>query len=160
MEQSTRSITIPYIPGDGIGPEIMAASRAVIDAAVRNATSGSAAIQWHELLAGEAAFRTTGEWLPVSTLQAIRTRGVGFKGPLTTPIGGGIRSLNVAIRQALDLYSSVRPVRYFEGVPSPVKEPHKMNIVIFRENTEDVYKGIEWKRGSEEALAMIEFMRS
>ena len=153
-------IIVPYIPGDGVGPEIMEASRAVIDAAVSKATGGSVAIQWQEHLAGEAAFRRTGEWLPVSTLQAIRTSGVGFKGPLTTPIGGGIRSLNVAIRQALDLYSSVRPVRYFDGVPSPVKEPHKMNIVIFRENTEDVYKGIEWKRGSKEALAMIEFMRS
>ena len=160
MEQNTSSVIVPYIPGDGVGPEIMEASRAVIDAAVSKATGGSVAIQWHEHLAGEAAFRRTGEWLPVSTLQAIRARGVGFKGPLTTPIGGGIRSLNVTIRQALDLYSSVRPVRYFEGVPSPVKEPHKMNIVIFRENTEDVYKGIEWKRGSKEALAMIEFMRS
>ena len=159
MEQNTRSVIVPYIPGDGVGPEIMEASRAVIDAAVIKATGGSVAIQWHEHLAGEAAFRRTGEWLPVSTLQAIRARGVGFKGPLTTPIGGGIRSLNVTIRQALDLYSSVRPVRYFEGVPSPVKEPHKMNIVIFRENTEDVYKGIEWKRGSKEALAMIEFLR-
>ncbi|MCX6657321.1 MAG: isocitrate/isopropylmalate family dehydrogenase, partial [Euryarchaeota archaeon] len=160
MEQNTRSVIVPYIPGDGVGPEIMEASRAVIDAAVSKATGGSVAIQWHEHLAGEAAFMRTGEWLPVSTLQAIRARGVGFKGPLTTPIGGGIRSLNVTIRQALDLYSSVRPVRYFEGVPSPVKEPHKMNIVIFRENTEDVYKGIEWKRGSKEALAMIEFLRS
>ena len=160
MEQNTKSIIVPYIPGDGVGPEIMEASRAVIDAAVSKATGGSMAIQWHELLAGEAAFKTTGERLPVSTLQAIRAIGVGFKGPLTTPIGGGIRSLNVAIRQALDLYSSVRPVRYFQGVPSPVKEPHKMNIVIFRENTEDVYKGIEWKRGSKEALAMIKFMRS
>jgi isocitrate dehydrogenase len=143
LEQITRSIIVPYIPGDGVGPEIMEASRAVIDAAVNKATCGSVAIQWHEHLAGETAFRRTGEWLPVSTLQAIRERGVGYKGPLTTPIGGGIRSLNVTMRQALDLYSSVRPVRYFEGVPSPVKEPHKMNIVIFRENTEDVYKGIE-----------------
>ena len=159
MEQITRSVIVPYIPGDGVGPEIMDASRAIIDAAVSKATGGSVVIRWHEHLAGEAAFRRTGEWLPVSTLQAIRARGVGFKGPLTTPIGGGIRSLNVTIRQALDLYSSVRPVRYFEGVPSPVKEPHKMNIVIFRENTEDVYKGIEWKRGSKEALAMIEFLR-
>ncbi len=160
MEKNSKSIMIPYIPGDGIGPEIMSASRAVIDAAVVKATSGSIAIQWHEQLAGDAAFRRTGEWLPAPTLDAIRARGVALKGPLTTPIGGGIRSLNVSIRQALDLYSSVRPVRYFEGVPSPVKEPHKMNIVIFRENTEDVYRGIEWKRGSKEALAMIEFMRS
>lgn len=160
MEKNSKSIMIPYIPGDGIGPEIMSASRAVIDAAVVKATSGSIAIQWHEQLAGDAAFRRTGEWLPTPTLDAIRARGVALKGPLTTPIGGGIRSLNVSIRQALDLYSSVRPVRYFEGVPSPVKEPHKMNIVIFRENTEDVYRGIEWKRGSKEALAMIEFMRS
>jgi isocitrate dehydrogenase len=160
LERNARSIIVPYIPGDGVGPEIMEASRAVIDASVSRSTGGSVAIQWHEHLAGEAAYRRTGEWLPVSTLQAMRARGVGFKGPLTTPIGGGIRSLNVTIRQELDLYSSVRPVRYFEGVPSPVKEPQKMNIVIFRENTEDVYKGIEWKRGSEEALAMIEFMRS
>lgn len=160
MEEKTRSIIVPCIPGDGVGPEIMDAARMVIDVAVERSSGGSVAIEWQEHLAGEAAFKRTGEWLPSSTLQAIQTQGVALKGPLTTPVGGGIRSLNVTIRQTLDLFASVRPVRYFEGVPSPVKEPQKMDIVIFRENTEDVYKGIEWKRGSPEALAMIEFLES
>jgi isocitrate dehydrogenase len=155
-----REIRVPFIPGDGIGPELMAVARAVVDAALDRSTKGAAAIKWEELLAGEAAFKATGEYLPAGTLEAIKLRGVALKGPLTTPIGGGIRSLNVAMRQALDLYSSVRPVRYFEGVPSPVKEPGKLNVVIFRENTEDVYKGIEWRRGSKEAKDVIDFLRS
>jgi len=153
-----RDITVPFIPGDGIGPELMAVARRVIDEAVRKAGQGSVTIKWEELPAGEMAFRSSGEHLPSSTLDSIRARGVALKGPLTTPVGGGIRSLNVAIRQALDLYACVRPVRYFEGVPSPMKDPGKMNVVIFRENTEDVYKGIEWKRGSKEAKALIEYL--
>lgn len=153
-----REITIPFIPGDGVGPELMAVARAVIDAAVLKAEHGSVAIKWEELPAGEAAFRSVGEHLPARTLEVIRARGVALKGPLTTPIGGGIRSLNVAMRQALDLYACVRPVRYFEGVPSPMKDPAKMNIVIFRENTEDVYKGIEWKRGSKEAGELMDYL--
>ncbi|MBU0684949.1 MAG: NADP-dependent isocitrate dehydrogenase [Thermoplasmatota archaeon] len=160
MNREIKQIRIPFIPGDGIGPDIMAAARSVIDAAVGKATEGTATLIWEELLAGEAAFKAVGEWLPSKTLQMIRDRGISLKGPLTTPIGGGIRSLNVSIRQALDLYCSVRPVRYFEGVPSPVKEPQKMNIVIFRENTEDVYKGIEWRSGSKEALELIGFLKS
>jgi len=155
-----REVMVPFIPGDGIGPELMTVARAVVDAALDKSTNGAVAIKWEELLAGEAAFKATGEHLPARTLESIKLRGVALKGPLTTPIGGGIRSLNVAMRQALDLYSSVRPVRYFEGVPSPVKEPGKLNVVIFRENTEDVYKGIEWRRGSKEAMDVIEFLRS
>jgi len=155
-----REIRVPFIPGDGIGPELMAVARTVVDAALDRSTKGAVTIKWEEFLAGEAAFKATGEYLPAGTLEAIKLRGVALKGPLTTPIGGGIRSLNVAIRQALDLYSSVRPVRYFEGVPSPVKEPGKLNVVIFRENTEDVYKGIEWRRGSKEAKDVIDFLRS
>ncbi|MGQ9588245.1 MAG: NADP-dependent isocitrate dehydrogenase [Thermoplasmata archaeon] len=153
------NIVVPYISGDGIGPEIMGVARAVVDEAVRRATGSARKIRWQEILAGETAFRKTGQWLPEETVEAIRANGVALKGPLTTPVGGGIRSLNVAIRQALDLYASVRPVRYFQGVPSPVKEPEKMNVVIFRENTEDVYKGVEWKRGSQEALEVLEFLR-
>jgi isocitrate dehydrogenase len=160
MNREIRRIRIPFIPGDGIGPGIMTAARSVIDAAVGKTSEGSVALAWEELLAGETAYRSVGEWLPAKTLQIIKDRGVSLKGPLTTPIGGGIRSLNVSIRQALDLFCSVRPVRYFEGVPSPVKEPQKMNIVIFRENTEDVYKGIEWRRGSKEALDLIGFLKS
>jgi isocitrate dehydrogenase len=155
-----REINVPFIPGDGVGPELMTVARKVLDAALDKSTKGAVTIKWEELPAGEAAFKVTGEYLPALTLEAIRTRGVALKGPLTTPVGGGIRSLNVAIRQALDLYSSVRPVRYFEGVPSPVKEPGKLNVVIFRENTEDVYKGIEWKRGSKEAKDVMDFLRS
>ena len=155
-----RELRIPFISGDGIGPELMSVACRVVDAALERTTKGSVTVKWEELLAGEAAFRSTGQYLPAKTLEAIKLRGVALKGPLTTPIGGGIRSLNVAIRQALDLYASVRPVRYFEGVPSPVKEPGKLSVVIFRENTEDVYKGIEWKRGSKEAKDMIDFLRS
>jgi isocitrate dehydrogenase len=155
-----RELMVPFIPGDGIGPELMVVARTVIDAALDRSTKGAVTIKWEELLAGESAFKATGEYLPIRTLEAIKLRGVALKGPLTTPVGGGIRSLNVAIRQALDLYSSVRPVRYFEGVPSPVKEPGKLNVVIFRENTEDVYKGIEWRQGSKEAKDVIDFLRS
>ena len=157
MAQVQKEILVPCIPGDGIGPEIMAAAKSVIDAAVAKSYGGSTRIVWEELLAGEAANRAVGQDLTAHTLQQIRLRGVALKGPLTTPIGGGIRSLNVAIRQKLDLYASVRPVRYFKGVPSPVREPQKLNVVIFRENTEDVYKGIEWRRGSKEAHEVIEF---
>jgi isocitrate dehydrogenase len=153
-------IIVPFIPGDGIGPEIMSVSRKAIDAAVRRASNGSTQLVWTELIAGEAARKKTGQWLPQKTLSAIRAHGIALKGPLTTLVGSGIRSLNVAIRQALDLYANVRPVRYFVGVPSPVKEPHKMNMVIFRENTEDVYKGIEWKKGSPEADAVLKLVRS
>lgn len=159
MGINSRGFVVPFIPGDGIGPEIMDAARAVIDASVKKTTAGSITVQWEELSAGERAFRSTGEWLPPRTLAAIRDRGVALKGPLTTPVGGGIRSLNVTIRQALNLYASVRPVRYFKGVPSPVRDPEKVNLVIFRENTEDVYKGIEWKCGSKEAKDMLVFLR-
>ncbi len=155
-----KELVIPVIPGDGIGPEVVAVTKKLIDAAVNASTAGYVSIRWQEVLAGEAAFNATGEWLPGSTLGDIRAKGVALKGPLTTPVGGGIRSLNVAIRQALDLYASVRPVRYFEGVPSPVKEPQRLNVVIFRENTEDVYKGLEWRCGSKEALGIMAFLKS
>jgi isocitrate dehydrogenase len=153
-------IVVPFIPGDGIGPEIMAVSKTAIDAAVSKSSSRSVHLDWREIAAGDAAHKKTAQWLPEETLAAIKEHGVALKGPLTTPVGSGIRSLNVAIRQALDLYACVRPVRYFQGVPSPVREPHKMNMVIFRENTEDVYKGIEWKRGSAEANAVLSLIRS
>ncbi len=147
--------TIPFIAGDGIGPEIWEASRGVIDAAVAKAYDGQKAIQWIEVLAGEKAFNETSDWLPEATLAAIKEAKVALKGPLTTPIGGGIRSLNVALRQDLDLFACVRPVRYFTGVPSPLKEPEKTDMVIFRENTEDVYAGIEFEKGSSEAAELI-----
>lgn len=150
---------IPFIAGDGIGPEIWEASRKVIDAAVAKAYSGEKQIQWTEILAGEKAFKETGEWLPEATLTAIKTAKVALKGPLTTPIGGGIRSLNVALRQDLDLFACVRPVRYFNGVPSPLKEPEKTNMVIFRENTEDVYAGIEFAKGTAEVNALISLLQ-
>ena len=150
---------IPFIAGDGIGPEIWEASRKVIDAAVAKAYSGEKQIQWTEILAGEKAFNETGEWLPEATLTAIKTAKVALKGPLTTPIGGGIRSLNVALRQDLDLFACVRPVRYFNGVPSPLKEPEKSNMVIFRENTEDVYAGIEFAKGTAEVNALISLLQ-
>jgi isocitrate dehydrogenase len=136
----------------------MRAARMVIDAAVAASSEGSELVDWRELQAGESSYRETGEWLPQPTLDAIKLHGVALKGPLTTPVGGGIRSLNVAIRQKLDLYASVRPVRFFRGVPSPVKEPEKMDIVIFRENTEDVYKGLEWPFGSKEAQELRTFL--
>ncbi len=160
MDDAHRVIRIPYIPGDGIGPDIMSATMRVLDAAIEVATAGATRIEWEELLAGEKAFKQTGSWLPEQTLTAIEERCVAIKGPLTTPVGGGIRSLNVAIRQVLELYASVRPSRHYSGVPSPVKHPEKLDVVIFRENTEDVYKGIEWKRGSDEATRLMEFLRS
>ena len=151
---------IPYIEGDGIGPDIWRASVRVFDAAVRKAFDGARRVVWFEVLAGEKAHERTGEWLPGDTLEAARAYRVAIKGPLTTPVGGGIRSLNVSIRQLLDLYACVRPVRYFRGTPSPVRSPEQMDVVIFRENTEDVYSGIEWEQGSEEARRLIEYLES
>jgi isocitrate dehydrogenase len=149
---------IPFIEGDGTGPDIWRASVRVFDAAVKAAYGGKKQIQWMEVLAGEKAKNLTGEWLPETTLRAIDEYSVAIKGPLTTPVGGGIRSLNVTMRQVLDLYACVRPVRYFSGVPSPVKHPEKLNVIIFRENTEDVYAGIEWAQGTPEAARIIEFL--
>src|SRR5712691_6601451 len=149
---------IPFIEGDGTGPDIWRAARQVFDAVVEKISSGKRRIDWLEVLAGEKAFKQVGNWLPEATLDAIRTHRVAIKGPLTTPVGGGIRSLNVALRQVLDLYACVRPVRYFDGVPSPVKHPEKVNVIIFRENTEDVYAGIEWPAGSPEAQKLIAFL--
>ena len=142
---------IPFIIGDGTGPDIWAAASRVIDAAVAKAYDGQKSIVWKEVLAGEKAFNLTGEWLPQATLDAINEYIIAIKGPLTTPIGGGIRSLNVALRQSLDLYTCLRPVQYFQGVPSPVKHPEDVDMVIFRENTEDIYAGIEYPQGSEQA---------
>jgi isocitrate dehydrogenase len=159
LNSAVKTIAVPFISGDGVGPEIMASTRRVIDRALEISYSGKITIAWEELLAGEAAHRATGEWLPKATLNSIESRGVALKGPLMTPVGGGIRSLNVAIRQALDLYASVRPVRYFKGVPSPVKHPERMNMVIFRENTEDVYRGVEWKSGSKEVAELLSFLK-
>src|SRR5213594_902269 len=149
---------IPFIEGDGTGPDIWRAARRVFDAAVERTSGGRRRVEWLEVLAGEKAFNATNSWLPQATLDAIRAHRVAIKGPLTTPVGGGIRSLNVALRQILDLYACIRPVRYFEGVPSPMKEPGKLNIIIFRENIEDVYAGIEYKAHSAEADAVIEFL--
>ena len=151
---------IPFIEGDGIGADIWAASQPVIDAAVQLAFGGQRRIVWQEIYAGEKSIQVNGAgaWLPVATLEAIRRHRVAIKGPLTTPVGGGIRSLNVALRQELDLYACVRPVRYFSGVPSPVKRPEALDVVIFRENTEDVYMGLEWQEGSEAALALIKHL--
>ncbi|AWP26320.1 isocitrate dehydrogenase, NADP-dependent [Paenibacillus vortex V453] len=150
---------IPFIEGDGTGRDIWKASKRVLDAAVEKAYSGSKKIAWYEVFAGEKAYNTYGEWLPNDTLEAIREYIVAIKGPLTTPIGGGIRSLNVALRQELDLYTCLRPVRYFTGVPSPVKRPELVDMVIFRENTEDIYAGIEYKEGSEEVKKVIKFLQ-
>ena len=152
--------TIPFIEGDGTGPDIWASTRRVIDAAVARCYGESRAIQWLEILAGEKAFQTTGEWLPKATIEALKKYGVSIKGPLTTPVGEGMRSLNVTLRQVLDLYACVRPVRYYQGVVSPVKHPEQVNMVIFRENTEDVYAGIEWQAGTEQANRVIEFLRN
>ncbi|MFM7079557.1 MAG: NADP-dependent isocitrate dehydrogenase [Bacteroidota bacterium] len=149
---------IPFIEGDGTGPDIWASSVRVIDAAVEKAYSGKRKIIWKEVLAGEKAFNQTGNWLPDETLDVIREHLIAIKGPLTTPVGGGIRSLNVALRQILDLYVCLRPVRWFEGVPSPVKHPEKTNMVIFRENTEDIYAGIEYMAGTPEAQKVIDFL--
>jgi isocitrate dehydrogenase len=151
---------IPFIEGDGIGPDIMNASKRVWDAAVEKAYGGKKKIIWIEIYAGEKANDIYGEYLPQDTINAIEKFIVAIKGPLTTPVGGGFRSLNVTLRRVLDLYACVRPVRYFKGVPSPVVHPEKMDIVIFRENTEDVYAGIEWAEGSKEAGEIIESSQS
>ncbi|HIZ53312.1 MAG TPA: NADP-dependent isocitrate dehydrogenase [Candidatus Enterococcus avicola] len=150
---------IPYIPGDGIGQEIWQASQPVFDAALAKAYNGQKKIIWQEILAGEKSFNQTGEWLPEATLDAIHNAKIAIKGPLTTPVGGGIRSINVTLRQKLDLFACVRPVRYFEGVPSPVKEPEKTDMVIFRENTEDVYAGIEFAIDEPKTKKIIEFLQ-
>ncbi|MDQ0224625.1 NADP-dependent isocitrate dehydrogenase [Metabacillus niabensis] len=151
---------IPFIEGDGIGPDIWAAASRVLEAAVEKAYNGEKKIVWKEVLAGEKAFNQTGEWLPDETLEVIREYLIAIKGPLTTPIGGGIRSLNVALRQELDLFTCLRPVRYFQGVPSPVKRPEDTDMVIFRENTEDIYAGIEYAKGTEEVEKLINFLKN
>jgi len=150
---------IPFIEGDGTGPDIWAASKRILDAAVEKAYKGEKKIAWYEVFAGEKAFNTFNSWLPADTLTAIREYIVAIKGPLTTPVGGGIRSLNVALRQELDLYVCLRPVRYFQGVPSPVKRPELVDMVIFRENTEDIYAGIEYQEGTAEVKKVIEFLQ-
>ncbi|MCP1354960.1 NADP-dependent isocitrate dehydrogenase [Aneurinibacillus migulanus] len=151
---------VPYIEGDGTGPDIWNASVRVLDAAVEKAYNGEKKIAWYEVYAGEKSFNKYGEWLPKDTLTAINEYLVAIKGPLTTPVGGGIRSINVALRQELDLYACVRPVQYFQGVPSPVKHPELTNMVIFRENTEDIYAGIEWQEGSDEVKKVISFLQN
>lgn len=151
---------IPFIQGDGTGIDIWPASKYVFDKAVEKAYQGKKKIEWLEILAGEKAFNATGAWLPQETVDAIRKYRVAIKGPLTTPVGGGIRSINVSLRQLLDLYACVRPVRYYEGVPSPVKHPEKVDMIIFRENTEDVYSGIEWEARSLEAKKVIHFLNT
>ncbi|MCP4747111.1 MAG: isocitrate dehydrogenase (NADP(+)) [Desulfobacteraceae bacterium] len=149
---------IPFIEGDGIGIDIWPATQLVLDKAVQSAFDGQRGILWHELLAGEKGYQQTGQWLPDETLESLREHVVAIKGPMTTPVGTGIRSLNVAIRQKLDLYACVRPVRYIDPVPSPMKNPGKINMVVFRENTEDLYAGIEWQAGSQEAGQVIGFL--
>ena len=151
---------IPFIEGDGTGPDIWAAARKVLDAAVAKSYHDTRTIEWLEILAGEKAFQQTGEWLPQETIDALRKYVVSIKGPLTTPVGEGMRSLNVTLRQVLDLYACVRPVRYYQGVVSPVKDPGQVDMIIFRENTEDVYAGIEWQAGSEKANRVIDFLRN
>lgn len=150
--------TIPFIEGDGIGPDIWKASVRVFDAAVQQAYEGKKKITWMQVLAGEEAFKKTGSWMPTQTMDAFREYLVSIKGPLTTPVGGGIRSLNVALRQELDLYVCLRPVKYFEGTPSPMWQPEKVNMVIFRENTEDIYAGIEYMTGTPEAKKLLHFL--
>ena len=151
---------IPVIVGDGIGQDVTPAAMKVLDAAVHKAYGASKQISWQKVLAGEEAFNEVGEWLPESTLDSIRDNLVAIKGPLTTPVGGGFRSLNVTLRQRLDLFGCVRPVRWFEGVPSPVKEPEKVDMAIFRENTEDIYAGIEWQAGTSEVKKVVEFLEN
>ena len=151
---------IPFIEGDGIGPDVWSASRKVLDAAIEKAYKGARKIEWKEMLAGEKAFNQTGEWLPAATLDIAKEYLVSIKGPLTTPVGGGIRSLNVALRQELDLYVCLRPVNWFKGVPSPVHHPEDVNMTIFRENTEDIYAGIEFKMGSEEVEKLMHFLKT
>lgn len=151
---------IPYIEGDGTGRDIWAASVRVFDGAIERAYGGKRKIQWYEVFAGEKAFSKFGDWLPQPTVDAIRDLHIAIKGPLTTPVGGGIRSLNVTLRQVLDLYGCIRPVRYYQGVPSPVKQPEQLNVIIFRENTEDVYIGIEWREGTSEVKRLIDFLNN
>lgn len=151
-------VIIPYIEGDGVGAEITPVCQEIVDAAVEKAYKGARKIEWKEVLAGEKAFNMTGSWLPDETMTAFREYLVGIKGPLTTPIGGGIRSLNVALRQTLDLFVCLRPVRWFKGVETPVKEPQKVDMFIFRENTEDIYAGIEWQEGTPEAKKFLKFL--
>lgn len=151
---------IPYIEGDGVGKDIWPATRSVVEKAVEKAYAGKRSIVWKEVLAGEKAFNETGSWLPETSMEAFREYLVGIKGPLTTPVGGGIRSLNVALRQDLDLYVCLRPVRWFKGVESPLKHPEKVNMTIFRENTEDIYAGIEWMQGTEEAAKFCHFLQT
>lgn len=152
------NVTVPFIEGDGVGAEITPSCQKIVNKAVELAYSGNKSIEWMEVLAGEKAFRQTGEWLPNATMNVFKDYLIGMKGPLTTPIGGGIRSLNVALRQALDLYVCLRPVRWFKGVVSPLKEPQKVSMHIFRENTEDIYAGIEWEQGSDEAKKFYKFL--
>lgn len=158
-------VTVPdnpvllFIEGDGIGPDIWRASKLVFDAAVEKAYGGKRKVEWMEVLAGEKAFNIKGEWLPAETLEKIKEYKVAIKGPLTTPVGGGIRSINVALRQELSLFACVRPVRYFKGVPSPVKDPEKVDMIIYRENLEDLYAGIEFKQGTPEAAKLIKFLK-
>eukprot|EP01138_Halocafeteria_seosinensis_P004871 gb/GECG01004981.1/.p1 GENE.gb/GECG01004981.1/~~gb/GECG01004981.1/.p1 ORF type:complete len:494 (+),score=64.92 gb/GECG01004981.1/:1-1482(+) len=166
MDEKTRHLNvpkdpiIPFIEGDGTGPDIWRATRIVLDAAVKEAYKGDRQIEWTEVFAGEKAFTQTGEWLPSATLDAFRKYLVGIKGPLTTPVSGGFRSLNVQLRKDLDLYVCLRPVRYFTGVPSPMKRPDDVNMVIFRENTEDIYAGIEFQAGSQDAKDLVQFLES
>ena len=152
-------VTVPFIEGDGVGAEITPVCQQIVNEAVKLAYSGKRSIEWKEVLAGGKAFEQTGEWLPEATMDAFREYLIGIKGPLTTPVGGGIRSLNVALRQTLDLYVCLRPVRWFRGVVSPVKEPQKVDMHIFRENTEDIYAGIEWEQGTSEAQKFYAFLR-
>src|SRR5690625_1709986 len=151
---------VPFIEGDGTGPDIWAAAKNVLEAAVEKAYNGDKKIIWKEVYAGEKAYNKTGEWLPKETLDTIDEYKIAIKGPLTTPIGGGFRSLNVALRQELDLYTCLRPVRYFEGVPSPVKKPEEVDMAIFRENTEDIYAGIEWEKGTDEVKKVVDFLEN
>ena len=151
---------VHFIEGDGIGIDITPVMQDVVNAAVNKAYSGQKSIVWKEVLAGEKAFNATGEWLPEETVNAMKSGLVSIKGPLTTPVGGGIRSLNVALRQMLDLFACVRPVRWYEGTPSPVRAPQDVDMIIFRENSEDVYAGIEWEAGSEEVAKVIEFLEN
>ena len=154
----SETVLVLYIEGDGTGPDIWRATRPVLDAAVAKAYGGKRRLAWQEILAGEKAFKATGNYLPEETLQALREHRIALKGPLTTPIGGGFRSLNVTLRQVLDLYACIRPVRYYEGVPSPMREPQNINMVVFRENTEDVYAGLEWAAHTDEAHRLIHFL--
>jgi isocitrate dehydrogenase len=153
-------VILPFIEGDGVGPDIWKASVEVFDAAVKKAYRGKRAVHWVEVLAGEKGHARTGQWLPEETLQSFKKYRVGIKGPLGTPVGGGIRSLNVAIRQKLDLYACIRPVKYIPGVPSPLREPEKVDMIVFRENVEDLYAGIEWPAGTPEAIKVVEFLRN